>query len=909
MIRTEEEHLAHYGILRRSGRYPYGSGKNGSAPYPWSMGNENTRHKTFLDVIAQQKKSGMSDAQIAKGWGMTRNDLTAARTIALAQQKRAKILQTQRLKDKGWSNVAIGQRMGIPESTVRSYLVPGQLDKVNALQTIANMLQSHVDKKGMIDIGKGVEHHVGVTRNRFDAAVAILKEQNYTVHTIYVEQANLPGQFTPLKVLAKPGITSKDVKVNRSQIKQITDYSEDNGRSFLGLEPPISVSSKRVAINYGPDGGAKADGVIYVRRGVPDLRIGSKNYGQVRIAVDGTHYLKGMAVYKDDMPPGVDLLFNTNKRDTGNKYDAMKELNLKDPENPFGAIYRPVRDSNGKVVSAMNLVNEEGAWDKWSRTLSSQMLSKQSPMLAKEQLDLTYDRRRKEYDEIKSLTNPMVRKELLIKFGDEADSAAVHLKAANIPRQTNKVILPINSMKPGEVYIPTMKNGERVALVRHPHGGTFEIPQLTVNNRNPEAKKILGDAKDAIGIHHTVAQRLSGADFDGDTVLVIPNNNKKITSSHPLEDLKNFDPQVYALPKDSPIPRIKASTKQNEMGKISNLITDMTLKGAKSDELARAIRHSMVVIDAEKHNLDYRQSALDNGIRSLKEKYQGKSDAGAATLISRARKKVPIDEMRPRKPARGGPIDPNTGKIILEPTGRKRAVRKQVTDPGTGKKSWVVTGTRNIQYRPKALSVTDDAFSLIDSPGQPMERLYATHSNKLKGLANQARKEALQIKVSKADPTAKKLYSADVKSLNAKLRQAEYNAPLERQAQLIAHTVVSNTKRNNPDIDNEDLKKIRQQALNEARARTGAGKDKIGITQSEWNAIQAGAVSPTNLKKIIDNSDVDSLKALALPRKARLISPNDLRRAKLMKARGFNQAEIAERLGVSVTTLKVSLSE
>ena len=50
------------------------------------------------------------------------------------------------------------------------------------------------------------------------------------------------------------------------------------------------------------------------------------------------------------------------------------------------------------------------------------------------------------------------------------------------------------------------------------------------------------------------------------------------------------------------------------MGKISNLITDMTLLGASEDKLARAVRHSMVVIDDEKHHLDYKQSEKDNNI-------------------------------------------------------------------------------------------------------------------------------------------------------------------------------------------------------------------------------------------------------------------------------------------------------
>lgn len=897
MIRTKEQHLKHYGILRRSGRYPWGSG------------GQNVRYKTFLDTIGEQRKSGMSDTEIAKSWGFSRNELTSARTIARAQLKQANILQAQRMKDRGWSNVAIGQRMGVPESSVRALLSEGSLDKVNALFTTSNMIKAHVDEKGMVDIGKGVEHHLGVTKDRLKASVAILKEQGYTEHTVYIPQANLPGQFTPMLVLAKPGITGKEVQRNRANIKQITSYSEDNGRSFFGLKPPLSVDSKRIAVNYGPDGGKEADGVIYVRRGVKDLQIGSNNYAQVRIAVDGTHYMKGMAIYKDDMPPGVDLIFNTNKPSTGNKLDVMKPLK-DDPENPFGSVYRQVFDDKGRVSSAMNIVNEEGSWDKWSSTLSSQMLSKQSPDLAKQQLDISYKRRLKEYEEIKSLTNPVIRKELLRQFGDETDSAAVHLKAASMPGQTNKVILPIQSIKPNEVYNPGLKNGTRVSLIRHPHGGPFEIPQLTVNNRNPEAKKILGNAQDAIGIHHTVAQRLSGADFDGDTVLVIPNPRKQIASAPALEGLKDFDPLIYAIPSGSPVPRISPSRKQNEMGRISNLITDMTIKGAKSDELARAIRHSMVVIDSEKHNLDFKLSERDNGIRSLKEKYQGRGNAGASTLISRATADKYVPELRLRPSRRGGSIDPKTGRRILEPTGRTRPEKKRIKDPVTGKSRWVETGRMiPIVSKHKALSITDDAYDLIKPPGSVMEKIYANHSNRLKALANKSRKESLEIKPPSAVKEAKKHYASEVSSLTAKLRQAEFNAPLERQAQLLASVHVSQARRSNPEMDNDELKKVRQQALNIARNKTGAHKAKIDITDSEWNAIQAGAISPTTLQKIITNSDADRLKALALPKTGRILSSNDLRRAQAMIRSGATQAEVADALGVGLTTLKVNLSE
>ena len=56
------------------------------------------------------------------------------------------------------------------------------------------------------------------------------------------------------------------------------------------------------------------DGVIEIRSGVDDLSLGDSHYAQVRILVDGNTYLKGMAVYSDDLPDGVDVMFNTNKK-------------------------------------------------------------------------------------------------------------------------------------------------------------------------------------------------------------------------------------------------------------------------------------------------------------------------------------------------------------------------------------------------------------------------------------------------------------------------------------------------------------------------------------------------------------------------------------------------------------------
>lgn len=899
MIIDSPDYLAHYGILRKSGRYPWGSG-----------GPEYASNSSFLTMVDGLRKKGLSEVEIARGLGITTTELRAAKSIAKSEQKQADIAFAQRLKDKGWSNVAIGKRMNLPESSVRSLLAPGQKDKADVLETTANMLKDQVAKKGYIDVGVGVEHHLmGISGTKLNIAVARLKEEGYAVHTIQVQQLGTTNK-TLVKVLAPPGTTYRDIVSNPQKIHQITDFTDDGGRSWLGIQPPIQVSSKRIAVKYKEQGGAEADGVIYVRPGAKDLSLGAARYAQVRIAVDGTHYLKGMAMYKDDLPDGVDLLFNTNKSSTGNKHDAMKKIS-DDPDTPFGAVVRQMTDpKTKKLTSAMNLVNEEGDWDTWSRTLSSQTLSKQSPKLAKTQLDMTFERKKKEFDEIMALTNPAVKKNLLKSFSDDVDASAVHLKAAALPKSSWHVILPFNSMKETEIYAPNYTDGTRVALIRYPHGGTFEIPELTVNNKHPGAKKALGNAKDAVGINSKVAERLSGADFDGDAVLVIPNNQGKIKSSAPLAGLKGFEP-IHSYPAYDGMPTIdggkyNAATKKvdygdktpssrgkgHQMGLVSNLITDMTIQGANTAELARAVRHSMVVIDAEKHVLNYKQSAIDNGIPQLMEKYQGKKHGGAATLISKATSPQNVNDRKPRPASQGGPIDKATGKKVFVETGESFVDKKGKT---VFRK---ITSTK--------LAETEDARTL--SSGTPIEKVYADHSNKLKALANQARKAMVNMPNTTHSPSAKKAYSTEVASLNAKLNLALKNAPLERQAQLLANSVVSQKRLANPGMDEASLKKIKGQALTEARARTGAAKKRIVITDSEWAAIQAGAVSNHKLDQILNNSDPDRVKELATPRADSVMTNAKTQRALAMQASGYTQAEIAAALGVSLTTLKTHLS-
>lgn len=877
--------LAHIGIKRRSGRYPWGSG-----------GNSEQRGSSFLGYVEALRKEGLSEVQIAEGMGISTTQLRARKSIARNEQRAALLAQATRLREKGMSNVAIGQRLKMPESSVRALFNKDIQDKANIIAQTANMLREHVENKKMIDVGAGVETQLGIARTKLNTAISLLEEEGYKLHYVKVKQLGT-GKETSIKVLTKDDVSYSEVAKNKSEIRPISDfsYTPDKGRSYYGLKPIEHVKSDRIMIRYKEDGGGDKDGVIELRRGVEDLSLGTRNYAQVRVGVDGTHYLKGMAMHTiDKMPPGVDIIYNTSKPKGTDPKKVFKELK-DDPDNPFGTVIKP----NGQR-RALNIVNEESDWKEWSRNISTQVLSKQSPALAKRQLDLALAEKQKAFDEIDAITNPVVKKRLLKSLSDDLDASAVHLKAAALPRQSSHVLLPITSLKENEIYAPAnFRDGERVVLIRHPHGGIFEIPELVVNNKNPEGRSVLGNALDAVGIHPKTAAKLSGADFDGDTAIVIPNRDGLIKTAPSLKGLKDFDPKS-AYPAYEGMPKMSSRTKQMQMGDVSNLITDMTIKGATANEIARAVRHSMVVIDAEKHNLNYKQSAIDNGIAELKRIYQGGERSGASTLISKASSEL-------RVPYRV------EGKLVPNP--KTGGTKRLYIDPATGKKLYEETGETFVNAKGKVVKKTtkstkmaeaEDAHAL--SSGTKIESIYADYANKVKAMANKARKLMIDTPNLVYNPTARETYAKEVASLKAKLALANRNKPHERQAQLLANKIVAAKKASRPDMDAATLKKIKGQALEEARIRSGAKKQDIQITDKEWEAIQLGAVSHNVLTQIIDNTDLDRLKTKATPHAAKVMTPSKVLRAKLMLANGLSYADIASALGVSATTVQDELA-
>ena len=933
ILESDEDALMHYGIKRRSGRYPFGSGDD-----PYQHGRD------FLGRVEEMRKSGFTytdekgktwtgDTAIAKSLGMSTTDFRTEIGLASNERRMLQSARAKSLSEDGLGPTEIGRQMGLPESTVRSLLNAKSEARTLEAQGTADFIKKRVDEVGMVDVGTGVERELNISKERLNQALYILEREGYPVYSGGVPQPTNPGQQTTQKVICPPGTQHKDI-YDYENVHSLKEYiSRDGGETYeKKFTYPASMDSSRLKIRYAEDGGIDKDGIVELRRGVDDLSLGESKYAQVRILVDGTHYIKGMAVYSDNMPDGVDVVFNTNKTKNKSKMEVLKEIK-DDPDNPFGSAIKDAdqggqywytdKKTGEKKLGLINKRADQGDWTEWKDALPSQFLSKQSLSMAKKQLNLAKADKLAEYDEICSLTNPTVKKHLLEKFASECDSAAVHLQAAALPGQKYHVIIPINSLKDDEIYAPNYENGTKLALIRYPHGGTFEIPILTVNNKNKAGDDIIGRTSiDAVGITKNVADRLSGADFDGDTVMCIPTHDRsgkvKITSTPALKGLEGFDPKM-SYPEHEGMkymkdPKTGRDNTQNEMGRISNLITDMTLGGATDDELARAVRHSMVVIDAGKHKLDYKQSEIDNNIAALRQKYQRKVDVngnvhygGASTIISKSSGETSVLKRQ------GTPKVNMKGKEWYDPTKPEGALIYKTADnvsyevtkvnKRTGE---VTTKTKYRTQKSTNMAETDDAYTLVSEAKHPMELLYADYANSMKALGNEARKEMMSTGKIAYNKSAADTYKQEVSSLNSKLNDAKKNSPRERAAIRMANVEINAKKEADPNMKTSDIKKASQQAITKYRQEVGSVNRRernIKITDREWEAIQAGAISENKLKMILDNTDVSELRQRATPRVTNSLSTAKVNKIKQMSKSNYSLQEIANSIGVSTATV------
>lgn len=931
MIGLDWRDILQYGTKRHSGRYPWGSGKDAFG-----------RSMDFYAMVNELKKKGIPEKEIAQAMDMSIAELRASKTIAkdtIVQEQTHRAVQ---LQAKGVSLKEISNQLGLPQPTVRLRLKNADRIQQSTLTNTMDIIRKNVDEHQIVDVGKGtnlnlgVGEKMGISPEKMNAALSALRNEGYETYNLQVRNVGT-NHFTNQRVIVPPGTGFGGAKKMVDKIHTMGEWTENDGLTYFGIHTPLNVNSKRIEVKYE----SPEDGTVYVRPGVKDLDMGKNTYAQVRIAVDGTHYIKGMAVLKDDLPDGVDLQVHSNKKASVGKLGALKPLKRVknpdgtegdvDPDNPFGSmIKRQIVDTDPKtgaerVKSALNIVNEEGDWDSWSNSLPSQMLAKQPHSLIKSQLADTREQVRNRLSEIEAITNPTVRKKAFEDFSDQIDSDAVDLRAAAMPRQRTKVIIPMTHLGKNEIYAPTFETGEPVVAIRYPHGGRFEIPELVVNNNSRKAKRLLGNAFDAVGIHPSVAEKLSGADFDGDSVVIIPNRAGKIKGSKSMgsqakvyEDaLRNFDAkklyggfvQTGEDKKGRPIGNFKLMTQTGlEMGMITNLITDMSIRGASPEHVIRAVKHSMVVIDAEKHKLDYKQSEIDNNIAQLREQYQSRTlpsgetkVGGATTLLSRATATDRRPEQKLRSAAEGGPIDPKTGKQVFVDTGKTRNVYDAKTGTYLDEKTLVLEG------RPR-LARTDNAFDLVRDPSDPVEKLYAEHANEMKAIANQARLKAVRTQEQSINTKARVVYKDEVDKLTADLKKAQAQKPLDRRADVIAGAVVKAKMQEDPLLrtDKDRKKKTERQAKAYARARLGLEKPVIEITDRQWDAIQAGAVSKSKLRDILDYADPKRVSDLAMPRTNPVMTSAITARAKAMLSAGVSPGDVAGALGISVSTLRAA---
>lgn len=134
------------------------------------------------------------------------------------------------------------------------------------------------------------------------------------------------------------------------------------------------------------------------------------------------------------------------------------------------------------------------------------------------------------------------------------------------------------------------------------------------------------------------------------------------------------------------------------------------------------------------------------------------------------------------------------------------------------------------------------------------------------------------------------------------------NSCRERQAQTMANATVAAKKKDNPDMTKAEVKKASQQALAQARSSVGAKRSNIEITDKEWEAIQAGAISENKLTQILNNTNTDTIRQRATPRASTSLSTAKQNRIAALSASGYSTSEIAEALGVSSSTVSKYLN-
>ena len=224
-----EPYIEHYGMPRRSGRYPWGSGDN---PYQHGSGDFISRVEalrkeniTYTDPETGQIYTG--DTAVAKTLGMSTTQLRARLAMAKNERRATQYDKAVSMREDGHTLQEIADALGMPnESSVRSLLNKESAERMNKAITTANTLKALVDEKGLIDVGDGVDTELHISKEKLNQALEILQDEGYEVYGFGLPQLTNPGKQTNFKVIAPPGTTYSEVYAlrDKGEIHSVIDF-------------------------------------------------------------------------------------------------------------------------------------------------------------------------------------------------------------------------------------------------------------------------------------------------------------------------------------------------------------------------------------------------------------------------------------------------------------------------------------------------------------------------------------------------------------------------------------------------------------------------------------------------------------------------------------------------------------
>lgn len=255
----DEANLTHYGMPRRSGRYPWGSGDNPyqhSADFMARVQSLKKSNATAVDESTGEILTG--ERAIAKIMGLSNTKELRVQYALAKDEKRTYDVQTAKsMRADGKSLNEIAKAMGFKnDSSVRSLLNDQSASKMNKSKKTADTLKQCLkeklkdDPKAVLDVGVGVERELGVSKEKLNEALYIMQQEGYQVWKGSVPQATNPGKKTNLRIVGPEG-TPKSAPFDYEHIHSVSEYtSRDNGETFSKTKFPVSMDPKRLAIRY-----------------------------------------------------------------------------------------------------------------------------------------------------------------------------------------------------------------------------------------------------------------------------------------------------------------------------------------------------------------------------------------------------------------------------------------------------------------------------------------------------------------------------------------------------------------------------------------------------------------------------------------------------------------------------------